>query len=123
MPTATEGKLIKLYRTGDELYGYKCVGELDPSIKLRGSYSHYGGICPRCGSDDVCVLSKKFNTDSTWYCQLCHLRWEHCSLSCPICNHFRINYEKETDIAYCSKCSTQWQNLDDLLIQINETYY
>lgn len=122
MPTAIEGKLISLYHIGDELYGYKCLGEFDPDVKLRGSCSHYANICPQCGSDDVCYLSGKFNIPSSWYCMLCHLRWEHCSLSCPICNHFRINYVEETDIAYCSKCSTQW-DLNDLLIQVNETYY
>ena len=122
MPIATEGKLIKLYHIGDEVFGYKCIGEFDPDVKLRGSYSHYGNICPQCGSDDVCVLSRKFNTYSSWYCQLCHIRWEHVSLSCPICNHFRINYKEEGGVVCCSKCRTQW-NLNDLLIQINETYY
>jgi len=123
MPSDIEGKLLKLYHIGDDVQGYKCISEFDPDVSLRGSYSEYGDVCPKCGSDDVCYLSMDFNAYGSWYCMLCHLRWEHSSLSCPICNHFRINYEKDTDIAYCSKCGTQWLDLDDLRIQINETYY
>jgi len=62
-------------------------GKLFPSLLDSCSYDYDGmpeewrTFCPSCGSDNVCVISPKFNPelegDTRWFCITCKDSWKY----------------------------------------------